>query len=157
MIFFNIDRRYKALDLEPILFKAAEAALIRAWEKDADLTIAIGGDVKVQKLNRQFRGESRATDVLSFPSEEIDAESGSRYLGDVIISLPRARAQAKKGKHSLDEELQLLAVHGVLHLLGYDHAEPHDKERMWAVQGEILRAIGVNITTAHAEEPHLQH
>jgi probable rRNA maturation factor len=93
----------------------------------------------LRKLNRKFLGIDAPTDVLSFPSAE-DVE-----LGDVIISLARARAQAKHGGHPLIDELRLLVAHGVLHLLGYDHATPAQKRRMWAAQAEALRRIGASL------------
>jgi probable rRNA maturation factor len=155
MIAFNIDPRYRDLKIESLLRKAAEAALrYQVAPAEADLSLAVAGDAQLKKLNRQFRGESHATDVLSFPSEEHDIQSGRRYLGDVIISLPRARAQAKAAGHPLQAELQLLAVHGVLHLLGHDHATSTERQRMWTAQDEILSGLGLSIHSAQAEALH---
>jgi probable rRNA maturation factor len=83
-------------------------------------------------------GIDAPTDVLSFPADLVDPDTRRRYLGDVIISLPRAEAQASENGQSLQDEVLLLAVHGVLHLLGHDHAEPEEKERMWAAQEAVL-------------------
>jgi probable rRNA maturation factor len=88
-------------------------------------------------------GQNTATDVLAFPSEESDPDSGARYLGDVLISIPRAAEQAAVAGHSLEAEAQLLVVHGVLHLLGHDHTVAADKARMWAAQAEILGELGL--------------
>ena len=112
--------------------------------KDASLTLVLTGDEEIRALNRAYRGIDSATDVLSFPANEPDPETGALYLGDVILSLPRAAAQAARGGHSLEEELRLLVVHGVLHLLGYDHADPEEKAAMWRAQAEILQAQGVS-------------
>ncbi|HLA08708.1 MAG TPA: rRNA maturation RNase YbeY, partial [Anaerolineales bacterium] len=83
------------------------------------------------------------TDVLSFPASETDPETGSRYLGDILLSIPRAQEQATAAGHALDSEVQLLVVHGVLHLLGYDHAEAKEKRKMWKAQEEILVQLGL--------------
>ena len=94
--------------------------------------VVVTGDVAVRDLNRRYRGEDAPTDVLSFALRE-DAEEfvlppdASLRLGDVVVSLPAARRQAKEAGHSLERELALLLVHGLLHLLGYDHAS--DEQR----------------------------
>jgi probable rRNA maturation factor len=106
----------------------------------ANLTIVLTDDEHIRTLNRDFLGIDAPTDVLAFPAEVTDPETQSLYLGDVLISLPRAQAQAKK--HPLEAELQLLVVHGVLHLLGHDHTEEADKGRMWQAQREVLRKLG---------------
>lgn len=108
----------------------------------SELSIVISDDNELHQLNQQFLGIDAPTDVLSFPSDEIDPDSGNRYLGDIIISYPRALEQSQKGGHPVTAEIQLLAVHGVLHLLGYDHAEPDEKEKMWKTQAEILHILG---------------
>jgi probable rRNA maturation factor len=84
--------------------------------------------------------------VLSFPSESDDPDSEGRYFGDIAISYPRAHAQAAAGGHSANAELQLLAVHGVLHLLGHEHTAANQKKRMWRAQAEILAGLGCEIT-----------
>ena len=122
---------------------AAAEALRGAGSADADLTIALTDDAHIQTLNRDYLGHDSPTDVLSFPAGERDPETGALYLGDVVISVPRASAQAGEAGHSLEAEVQLLVVHGVLHLLGHDHAEAEDKERMWAAQAEALERLGL--------------
>lgn len=99
-------------------------------------------DAQLNELNRQFRGVDAPTDVLSFEDGEIDPDSGRPYLGDVIISVSRAEAQAAAGGHALVDELQLLTIHGVLHLLGYDHADDAEKVQMWEFQTRILTELG---------------
>ena len=115
---------------------------------DFDLSIVLSDDDQLQALNRQFLGVDAPTDVLSFPADESkpDPDSQVQYLGDILISYPRAIAQARAGGHSLVDELQLLVVHGVLHLLGYDHATEDEKTAMWAVQAEILTHLGSSVT-----------
>lgn len=130
-----------------LLREASEAVLAAEnAHPEANLTILISGDAYLQELNRQFMGVDEPTDVLSFPAEQVDPETGELYLGDIAISLERAQAQAEAGGHSLQAELQLLVVHGVLHLLGYDHAEPAEKEQMWAAQAKILQELGVPLS-----------
>lgn len=111
-----------------------------------ELTIVLSDDRQLQELNRQYREIDAPTDVLAFPSGEIDPESQAEYLGDVLISVERARAQAEAGGHPLQAELQLLVVHGVLHLLGHDHGEPDEKERMWQAQAELLKKLGLDLS-----------
>ena len=84
-----------------------------------------------------------ATDVLSFPASESDPETGTPYLGDILISIPRATAQAQAAGHPVEDEVQLLVVHGTLHLLGHDHAEAEEKARMWRAQAEVLGRLGL--------------
>jgi len=128
-----------------VVIKAAQftlqtAAVLRIVGSvpEAELTIVLTDDEQLHQLNRQFRGIDAPTDVLSFPSDFIDPDTSSPYLGDVLISVPQAMIQAAEAGHSIADEIRLLTVHGVLHLLGYDHAEEAEKARMWAVQDEIL-------------------
>lgn len=130
-----------------LLQAAAEMTLETNKVADTDLSIVIDGDDEVQHLNREFLGEDRPTDVLSFPSNEIDPENGRRYLGDVIISLPRAAEQATQKDHPIEMEVQLLTIHGVLHLLGFNHEEELDKQKMWTVQDQVLNLLGISIDT----------
>jgi probable rRNA maturation factor len=110
---------------------------------EADISVVLTDDAEMQSLNAQFRGINEPTDVLSFAEEEtqvpfVNAPDELPYLGDVIISFPRAQSQARGQNHSTQDELRLLIVHGVLHLLGYDHATPAERARMWARQDAIL-------------------
>jgi probable rRNA maturation factor len=128
---------------ETLLEQAALATLQQQGASpESELTLVVSDDDQLHALNRQFLGIDEPTDVLSFPAGDTDPESDALYLGDVILSLPRARQQAEAAGHSAEAELQLLVVHGVLHLLGHDHAAPEEKAAMWAAQGEILTALG---------------
>ena len=134
--------KFKRTLAPPLLRAAARAALEhQAAFRPSALTIVVTDDAELHRLNREYLGHDYATDVLSFPSEETDLETGERYWGDIALSLPRARAQAKARGHSVIAEVRLLIVHGVLHLLGHDHALRTDKERMWAAQVDILRRL----------------
>lgn len=103
----------------------------------ASLTILFTDDDQLQALNRDYRGYDQTTDVLSFADGTILPDVG-RYLGDIAISVPQAQRQAEAGGHALLAELRLLVVHGVLHLLGHDHADPEEQAQMWQAQAEIL-------------------
>ena len=109
------------------------------------LTLVITGNEQIQTLNRQYRDDDAPTDVLSFTSGHTDPETGKLYLGDVLISYPQAKSQAKTRGHHVDDELQLLVVHGVLHLLDYDHLVPNEKEHMWDIQESILAKLDLDI------------
>jgi probable rRNA maturation factor len=111
---------------------------------DGDLTIVLTDDAQLRELNRDYLGIDRPTDVLSFPASETDPETARRYLGDILISVQRADEQARATGHALEAEVQLLAVHGTLHLLGYDHAEADEKARMWKAQAEVLERLGLS-------------
>lgn len=124
------------------LLERAVAATLAAASAGAPaaLTILLTGAEHIQQLNRDFLGEDKPTDVLSFPAG--DAMPGMEsYLGDMAIAVPVAAAQASAAGHDLLHEMGLLVVHGVLHLLGYDHATPQEQEEMWRVQDEILGAL----------------
>ena len=129
---------------EDLLERAARTALEHEGETlDSELTIVLTNDARLQELNRDYLGIDAPTDVLSFPASELDPETGARYLGDILISVPRAESQATAARHPLESEVQLLVVHGVLHLLGHDHAEAAEKARMWKAQAEVLERLGL--------------
>ncbi len=132
-----------------ILERAAQAVLSRFAISEADLTLVLTDDAHIRTLNRDFLSHDAPTDVLAFPAGENDPDTGHRYLGDVIISLPRATEQAAERGHPVEAELQLLVVHGVLHLLGHDHAESQEKAVMWAEQARILESLGVSPKIVH--------
>jgi probable rRNA maturation factor len=134
--------------LRAVLRTAARAALRQQQAAGpAALSVRLADDAALHQLNCEFLGEDRPTDVLSFPSKAseasgaADADTGVRYYGDIAISLPTARAQARAAGHPLAAELRLLVVHGVLHLLGHDHARAREKTRMWQAQTAILAEL----------------
>ena len=110
--------------------------------------IAISDNDTVQSLNAQYRGIHTPTDVLSFentpdPGFPIPADEAGGFLGDIIIAYPIAAQQAQKVGHSPMDEVMLLTVHGILHLLGFDHDTPEHKSTMWHMQAQILTALGL--------------
>lgn len=114
-------------------------------DSEQDITIVIEDDAFIQKLNRDFLGVDAPTDVLSFLSDEIDPETNRKYLGDIIISFPQATTQAQKAGHPVESEIQLLIIHGILHLLGYDHDTARSKKKMWQIQQQLIESIGIKI------------
>lgn len=143
MINLQIDESSPHLASTDAFIRAAEQALQTiTGSADGDLSLILGDDDQLHELNLQFRGVDAPTDVLSFPDGAVDPDSGQPYLGDILISVPRAEAQAAAGGHPLVDELQLLVVHGVLHLLGYDHTDEDEKARMWELQAQILNDLG---------------
>ncbi len=121
---------------------AAEAALQDQEISSGTLTIVLTDEPGICEYNRRFAGIDQPTDVLSFPDGEIDPETGTANIGDVIICPPIALTGAAMGRHALLNELCLLTVHGVLHLLHYDHDNEENRERMWEAQERILRRLG---------------
>ena len=129
---------------QKLLEDAVHAALKnQSAPEDATLSILLTDDEQIRSLNRDYRGFDKATDVLSFTVHERDPETGCLYLGEIIISIPYAAKQTQQRGHPLEAEMQLLIIHGVLHLLGHDHAEKEEKAKMWKAQDEILAELGL--------------
>ncbi len=126
--------------------KRAVEKVLRREDRPGEVTVVVTDEQGIRELNRDFLGRDRVTDVLAFATQEeggpfVPAPGAGKYLGDVIVCYPRAVQQALEQDHSVGEELALLVVHGVLHLLGYDHATEEEQAAMWALQDEILGQI----------------
>jgi probable rRNA maturation factor len=146
MINLQVKRTVRLPVDKSILLRAAQLTLnVEISSSKSDISLVIGDDALLKELNQKYLGINATTDVLSFPSSEVDPDTRSLYLGDVVISLPRAQDQAAEGGHPLEDELQLLVIHGTLHLLGYDHMEHTDKEKMQLVQDRIMNQLGVKL------------
>ena len=116
--------------------------------ENSDLSILVRNDEFLRKLKNKYFGINETTDVLSFPAGDEDPESHRMYLGDIIVSLPQTQRQAEAAGKTLQQEFALLIVHGILHLLGFDHADESTQQEMWAHQDAILKEI--NKGTVHA-------
>ena len=120
----------------------AAQALPAVGAEDRDATIVFVSDAAIRKLNQQFRGKDSATDVLSFPSQPEAFEAGNETnLGEIVISLDRAQAQAKDNGLTLANEVEQLILHGLLHLCGHDH-ETDDGE-MNRLELKIRKKLGI--------------
>lgn len=119
-------------DFKPSNLKAlVERILTEESRPDCGLTVIFTDSGHLRRLNRRYRGRDRVTDVISFAMNEgIGSQYNSKELGDVFISLPRARRQAREYRVTAEEEIRRLTVHGVLHLLGYDHVKPGQARKM---------------------------
>ncbi|MGB1253863.1 MAG: rRNA maturation RNase YbeY [Candidatus Promineifilaceae bacterium] len=138
-------------EIPALLQSTARTALTQQQvAQSADVTILLTDDATLRNLNQTYRGIDKVTDVLSFTDGEAPTPDAPIYLGDLAISLPQATRQAERGGHVVSAELQLLVVHGVLHLLGYDHATPAEKAAMWAAQAAILTQLNAPITAPSA-------
>jgi probable rRNA maturation factor len=124
-------------------WRESAAKALRAIGGDSrGATIVFVSDDAIKKLNRRFRGKSVATDVLSFPTEAEPFEAeGRKHLGDVVISVERAAAQAKENRLSFSGEVEQLILHGLLHLCGYDHEA--DKGEMNRLELRLRRKLGI--------------
>ena len=121
------------------LAKIAQAILALVGQAEAELSLALIGNVEMRKLNARYRRKDYPTDVLSFP---IEGTLPSRLLGDVIISVEKAREQAKERRHTRHEEIVTLLIHGIVHLLGYDHERSaKDARAMKRLENKIYRAL----------------
>jgi probable rRNA maturation factor len=152
-ITLKIDPDFKA-QIEPKVIQATARAALEFGSAPvpAEVTIVLTDDRALHLLNLDYLNHDYPTDVLAFPLGELDPETGRHYLGDIAISFPQAGVQAQKGGHSVMAEVQLLVVHGLLHLLGHDHGQPEEQARMWAAQAEILEQLQVEITPPGAQK-----
>lgn len=142
--------------LRELIKRAARSTLgFFGLRDDVEISVMLTDNEDIRNLNRLHRGIDRATDVLSFPMFEYDekgeihedyaelSEMGEIVLGDIVISLERAREQAEEYGHSFEREVGFLTVHSMLHLLGYDHMTPEDEDEMFGYQKEILDQMGL--------------
>lgn len=121
----------------------AAATLLKSENApDGALSIIFTSEAIIQELNRKFADIDEPTDVLSFEDGGQNPESGLIYFGDVIVAVPVAQRQAEHAGHPLEIELVYLTLHGILHLLGYDHHDSPEKERMWAKQSKTMIDLG---------------
>lgn len=140
--------------LQSLIVKSLEAAAVHE-DVSGEVVVTIVSNERIHELNRDYRDVDRPTDVLSFamnePGEgemeifldESDLEDFPNMLGDIIISLPKAKEQAEDYGHSLERELGFLVVHGFLHLLGYDHGSEEEEKEMFSRQDAVLEQIGL--------------
>lgn len=127
---------------------AREALLEEGVEDDAEVSLTFTDNAGIRELNRKYRDIDRETDVLSFPMGdedgfEVNPETGALLLGDIVISLERAKAQSEEYGHSMRREVAFLITHSLFHLLGYDHMTPEEEKEMFEKQEKVLRKLGI--------------
>ena len=142
-ITIRIAHRFRAeVDEGDLRRVAAEVLRQEEVAEGTELSLIITDDEAVRELNRRFRDVDAPTDVLAFGAEAeehfVSAPGSPPYLGDVVISYQRALAQAEELGHAVVEELKLLVIHGILHLLGYDHQEEADARKMREREDQVL-------------------
>lgn len=138
--------------IQQILELLTLAAEMENITEESELSLTFVTNEKIHQINKEYRGVDRPTDVISFALEEsveeeikiIGAPSMPRILGDIIISIPKAKEQAMEYGHSFMRELGFLAVHGFLHLLGYDHGTKEEEKEMFTKQEKILTQFGLS-------------
>ena len=149
----NIEKDPENLEVENSLLDDIKTALDLAgeiYDLNAEVSVTITNDEKIHELNLQYRNIDRPTDVLSFALRESDEpeiifdEAQPEILGDIVISIDRAKEQAVEYNHSLRREVTFLTVHGILHLLGYDHIEENDRLEMEAEQKFLMDQLGIS-------------
>lgn len=114
-------------------------------DEDIELSVIFTGNRKTRILNQRFRNIDTPTDVLSFPMNSVNPETNTKYIGDIVISIPKALNQARFYKNSFSDEISLLLTHGFLHLVGKDHDTKSKKKTMWLLQDLILENIGIHL------------
>ena len=142
----EIDNRSGAICAEVELLDLASFALKELLvDKRAELEISLVDEAEMTRLHEEWMDEAGPTDVLSFPMDELRPNELSEndevpvVLGDVVISPDVARKQGDTAGHGMEQELRILLVHGILHLLGFDHLEPEEEAEMFALQGKIVK------------------
>lgn len=143
-VFNQLDEEIKELEVvEEVLLSAIKKEKL----ENVVFNLIIVNNEYIHELNKNYRGIDRETDVITFALEDEDSiivpEEEGRNLGDIYISIDKARSQAEEYGHGLLRELSFLAVHGFYHLLGYDHMTAADEEIMFAKQEEVLRDYGI--------------
>lgn len=136
--------------MEAVEKACLETLKYEEFDEDCEISLSFVTNEEIHQINRQFRNVDAPTDVLSFPQltfeegEEADVnENGEIVLGDIIISVERAKEQAEEYGHGIKREIAFLTVHSMLHLLGYDHMEKDEEEDMFRRQKEILEIAGI--------------
>ena len=134
----------------PVEYRILETAIQVVLERhnqsaDTEMSVLLADNQTIQQLNRQFRNIDAPTDVLSFPSAVLPDEIEEvPYLGDLVIAVPYAQTQADQEDVAFNHLLQLLVVHGTLHLLGYDHDKDENRQMMWAEQAQCLDQLQID-------------
>ncbi|NLN41469.1 MAG: rRNA maturation RNase YbeY [Clostridiales bacterium] len=156
----NQDKIEITQDTEKLIYNSIKKVLdIEEFHLKAMVDIILVDNQDIRKINSEYRGVDKATDVLSFPildlksgqksldvntfNNDIDPDSGAIILGDIIVSMEKVKEQAEEYGHSFERELGFLIVHGMLHLLGYDHMTEDDRNKMRSKEEAVLKALNL--------------
>jgi len=137
--------QYKEMTDETLISDILHLAMQKLGRSNTICEVVIEGDQFVRNLNNRYRGINRTTDVLSFEANVVDPATNQIVLGELIISAPQVKKHAEERGIRFEDELAVVLIHGLLHLHGMDHADETGKKTMWAVQGDILKSIGVDV------------
>lgn len=144
----------KVSGVEELVRRAAEAAMIDNDAPPSEISVVLSDDEHIRELNKHHRGMDKPTNVLSFPAARMKAPAGGpRMLGDVVIAFETVEREAAEEAKSFGDHLSHLVVHGVLHLLGYDHEDDEEAEIMEARERKILAKLGIPDPYAERGEP----
>lgn len=130
-------------ELSDLIEKVIDASFEYEGIEKINVSVLICDDIEIHRLNKEFRDMDKPTDVLSFPMYDDEGNLDPDELGDIVISLERAKLQAEEYGHSLIREVAFLTAHSMLHLFGYDHIDDNEREEMFEKQEEILNKLGV--------------
>ena len=167
-----IDDRQDKLNVSEELIEKIKDIIIECldyegYDDDYEVSLSFVDNKEIHELNKQFRGIDRPTDVLSFPMLEYEnnmvfkeyykdfkfdetyLDEGELVIGDIVLSLEKAKEQAKEYGHSFERECNYLVIHSVLHLLGYDHMEPLEKVHMREKEELVMDMLGLEVTTSY--------
>lgn len=150
-ILFSDEQDKLTLDFDPVQLCedcTRQALIEEEIEDDAEVSLTFTDNEEIRKLNAEYRDIDRETDVLSFPlgdenGYEVNPETDALLLGDIVISLEKAKAQAEEYGHTMKREVAFLIAHSLFHLLGYDHITPEEEKEMFAKQENVLSALGI--------------
>lgn len=153
-MFINTEELKSAFGInQAFLESVAESVLKDYYDEMPDFSLTFVEPEAIRELNNTYRDVDAVTDVLSFESDgEYDPETGLEYLGDILICLDQAQKQADKSGHSLENEIGLLEIHGLLHLLGYDHMDEAQRKEMWSYQDLYLEKCGIKLNRRPGED-----
>jgi probable rRNA maturation factor len=134
----------KVPDLEACVRRAAEAAMLDNEAPPSEISVVLSDDEHIRELNKHHRGMDKPTNVLSFPAARMKTPAGApRILGDIVLAYETIAREAEEESKTIENHLAHLVVHGVLHLLGYDHEDEEEAEMMEARERQILAKLGI--------------
>jgi probable rRNA maturation factor len=150
LISYSVEAKLKAKNYQKLMLEIASATLKELKIKQSfDISVVMTNNLKIKALNKKYRNINKATDVLSFPIyskvelKKLKASKDLLNLGDIVISYDKAIAQAKEYGHSLKREISFLFIHGLLHLLSYDHMNKKEEKIMFELQEKVLNSLGI--------------